>query len=101
MSESKPTTPGFTPGPWKADASGQHIRAADNQAIARVYDVEPYSLPETEANAHLIAAAPDLYAALKDVLAVASANAEDLDDGMVDPSCESARAALAKADGRS
>jgi hypothetical protein len=54
-----PVTGTHTPGPWRSDPSGQHIRSASNQAVARVYDVEPYSITETEANARLIAAAPD------------------------------------------
>lgn len=46
---------------------------------------------ETEANAHLIAAAPDLLEALKGVMAIADRKTDEFD---------LARAAIAKAEGR-
>ena len=51
-------------------------------------------------DARLMAAAPDLLAVLKDVLAVASANAEDLESGETCAACERARAVIAKVEGR-
>ena len=98
---------GFTPGPWSVGAPTGHnpdkvFRGDD--AIASVYGVpvhqhlndlpkwgETYS--EGVANARLIAAAPDLYAALRSYLAEADA-------GHVTVETDSAaRAALAKAQG--
>ena len=74
-------TPKFTPGPWKrdysaitavkTDADGDPVVIAvpfgtnkrNNVRGLDVYSVPPQ--PEADANARLIAAAPDLYAALK------------------------------------
>ena len=68
MSETK-----FTPGPWKATYDSQ-LQAAieiynteDRTMVATLPDrgtVE--AMPEIEANANLIAAAPDMYEALKE-----------------------------------
>ena len=65
-----------TPGPWFTDidnTSGQvgRVRAShkggrDNVCVAEVPSAKDSA--EREANAHLIAAAPDLYAALADLL---------------------------------
>ena len=67
--------PKFTPGPWETDAPydfvtqvwgrGGKVQVAD-------LDIPGDSLcsEEQEANAHLIAAAPELYEALEDALAV-------------------------------
>ena len=95
------TEPKFTPGPWKVERYGENsvIRAAD-QCVGEVYrsEFEPQTLP-TKYNAALIAAAPDLYAALS-----------QLDDAFIsatnwagDPPQEivNARAALRKARGES
>lgn len=75
--------PKYTPGPWKrserADGNWWHI-GARNQAIAAVHAAskkrnEPYA-SMFEANANLIAAAPELLSALEFVL---SAHGEQLD----------------------
>lgn len=57
----------FTPGPWMASAAGQSIRAANGDNIATVCEYGPQSeTPNAQAaNARLIAAAPDLLAALE------------------------------------
>lgn len=65
--------PAFTPGPWTAGqfrdcsfADGFDIGAANNSNVALVhFDARDHELREARANAHLIAAAPDLYAALR------------------------------------
>lgn len=86
-----------TPGPWqhsvKLSGSENHrgfrIWGADGWALA---DVQPADEDGTEgeANARLIAAAPDLLEALKGVLRVADRKTDEFD---------AARAAIAKAEG--
>lgn len=102
------TEANFTPGPWYhkwPDTDWGFIRkAGQNGPIARVcvaYDPDPENdearKTDTEpkpvaANAHLIAAAPDLYASLNDI--VNPSKAESLDKVYL-----RAQAALAKARG--
>lgn len=102
-----------TPGPWLAFWDGtvgpaahatRRLGAADNDAyrdefvqrIARV-EIDRYGRGDREANARLIAAAPDLLAAL---LALVS---PDFDEHPQDfhPDWHAARAAIAKATGES
>lgn len=52
-----------TPGPWHVATGGQQIRSARDQ-IARTWMMRR---GECVANAHLIAAAPDLLAALQEI----------------------------------
>jgi hypothetical protein len=58
--------PEFSPGPWRAvhdeDGSGFDINDATDRCIAYVFTV-------TDGDAHLIAAAPELLAMLKDAIA--------------------------------
>lgn len=58
----------FTPGPWKIDPHGEgpsrYVIDATGDDIARVRGGEP----ETEGNAQLIVAGPDMYALLLDML---------------------------------
>lgn len=94
-----------TPGPWNAvnnDAgTALEIWDDDGQMIA---NVQPQDPPAVEhANARLIAAAPDLLAALRDILATSVARS---DLGTIAPAPRldtvvRARAAIAKAEGRS
>ena len=65
--------PKWTPGPWRYDrtngspTTGEHmIAGAKPGYLAEVRDC---GSGDVRANAHLIAAAPDLYAALDDLLA--------------------------------
>jgi hypothetical protein len=58
-----------TPGPWRVDA--QYICRADGVAIADVWQSMEVSGEEAETNARLIAAAPDLLAALERIMSVA------------------------------
>ena len=76
-----------TPGPWvigKRDHDVVMVDTASGTAICDVYGESD----DRPANARLIAAAPDLLAALKGVIAVADRNTVEFD---------AARAALAKA----
>ena len=105
----------FTRGPWIVDATAnQHIdgahwreiRAGDHgQVLAEVYhdlgDPDPGLTDEdAAANAHLIAAAPDLYEALVDFVEnPAFQIAVGGNPNAVDAMLDRARAALAKARG--
>lgn len=100
-----------TPGPW------EHCHASDGRcACGRIYststDTEVASLASDEdaaqgdervANAHLIAAAPDMLDALEGILAHYVALAESGDAGFWNPEMEpqvlAARAAIKKARG--
>lgn len=63
---------GFTPGPWRIDPDatfiGDHYVGTDQADIALMADWSIDLEPEQWANARLIAAAPDLYDALRLVL---------------------------------
>lgn len=91
----------FTPGPWEIEVTdlGEYINAPDGSTIAGIWFVgEP-----TKANAHLIAAAPELYEALEKAL---QSMLTDNDQVAIDCDCRvcllrreaiaKARAALAK-----
>ena len=94
-----------TPGPWRVIGGGLHI-ASDNAPghvivcrtgrLGMVGDEPKQTLARWEADAHLIAAAPDLLEALEEFL-----KAYDSDELFGDdPSeVEKARAAIAKAKG--
>ena len=82
------TAPKFTPGPW-SEVSAQ-IRAASGSVVCEVFSQpadagKRYGYGVSDANAALIAAAPELYAALDDMVHGR--------DGAI----ERARAALGKA----
>ena len=91
-----------TPGPWRwfvsdsIDTSQPHIKTivgANGQGFALTVGLY---MQEDAANAHLIAAAPDLLAALKAVIANHCPN-----DRVFCGSCSAARDIIAKAEGRS
>lgn len=92
-----------TPGPWRyhgfvvdSDFSGWRVYLPTK--YRRVITVEGTSAAEADANARLIAAAPDLLAALK--AAFQPAGWSHSGDCMCEV-CEMCRAAIAKAEGRS
>jgi len=120
-------TPKFTPGPWElvvelptqygdhVDAGGFRIDADGVEQLAYVWnpnkrinpdslkqeDGEPFGDPNARANAHLIAAAPELWQALK----AASHALRSYQHGNTAPDlaaqvADFADAALAKAEGR-
>jgi hypothetical protein len=63
------SAPKWTPGPWKRGTLARDIIfGADWKVIAEV--LQRLSKEESEANVALIAAAPDLYAALEAVLSI-------------------------------
>lgn len=66
----------FTPGPWRLSLTDDTtVIGPDHQEIAEAMgDYEDDDmLPEVEANARLIAAAPDLYTALEEASALVDA----------------------------
>ena len=88
----------FTPGPWRYDrtngspTTGEHmIAGAKPGYLAEVRDC---GSGDVRANTHLIAAAPDLYAALDGLLGLLDAGS------LYEPQAYAARAALAKARGQ-
>jgi hypothetical protein len=81
-----------TPGPWHtAGEQGVQIRSAKDQ-IAKVWTMRGN---EWKANARLIAAAPELLEALKEIVDAADGAGWE----QLDPSFKKARAAIAKATG--
>lgn len=100
----------FTPGPWKALTNGNTFNsatvvtskdAADGWVCEVFDDSDSCTLPD-EANAHLIAAAPELYDALETLLDINDNGGPfggELYQDRVVRSIECARKALAKARG--
>ena len=80
-----------TPGPWTADYNKPY-----DQWWVSQFDGNPVATTKQEPNAHLIAAAPDLLAALKEIVAGISVGTNP-----DHPWIKEARAAIAKAEGRS
>jgi hypothetical protein len=99
MSE-KVKKPAFTPGPWELHPLvGNFIRPRDHRGPV----IADASGENWEANAHLIAAAPDLYEALAGVVELYVELVNSGDAGFWDPeevsAIVAARAALRKANG--
>lgn len=87
-----------TPGPWRScergdysDYHGASVVIVSPVADMRVAVVHHHGTSEADANASLIAAAPELLAALKEVVRISNRNHAAWDK---------ARAAIAKAEGR-
>lgn len=83
----------FTQGEWVVNGMGSFPKSPNTICITVQLNEkrEPLDVDEYLANAHLIAAAPDMYRALRDLV----------DNGKIffDDDYADARAALAKADG--
>lgn len=103
--ETKQTGVGHTPGPWsvlgRVTAGLAYSAVGGKTLLARVYSEAYRDVAEEEANARLIAAAPDLLTALAALIA----DHDDTYDG--EPmtgekalALEAGRAALSKAEGR-
>lgn len=90
-----------TPGPWSVRKHGYPIITDDakNKWIATIHSVEPEN-EVREANAHLIAAAPELYEALEELCRYAN-DSNDCQYGTLSTRLvkDIAEAALAKARG--
>lgn len=99
--------PKFSPGPWAWHGPDHNIHVAQAEdANMRVCFLT--SNGPTEANAHLIASAPDLYAALKAVLPLLPIcfphhglpGEEDHRNATLDTARDAAISAITKAEGR-
>ena len=92
-----------TPGPWRVDAEryqGDLVVIVDASALTEIAEVYT-SIPEGPANAPLLAAAPDLYAALKaaeSALAIAASYRDD-HKALMQVTLDNSRDVLAKARG--
>lgn len=101
----------FTPGPWKvwsddevySDSGGEKLVVVPDSACGRdVYGTDMVSRDESKRNAHLIAAAPDLYEALEEIEEAARQVMEGvMSISSLDVERRKAIAALAKARGES
>lgn len=96
----------FTPGPWKVepvnyDGDGGTLVRFNGVCIANVWGVLEYRQvdEESSANAHLIAAAPELYEAMEDLLTVLADRKYKGFEARLESHSRIARAALAKARG--
>ena len=88
--------PKWTPGPWIVFTSEDEWGCDTfvGTLTDTLFDVRPWKGPAWQnGNAHLIAAAPDLYAALDGLLGLLDAGS------LYEPQAYAARAALAKARG--
>jgi hypothetical protein len=89
---------GHTPGPWAYDPDGGEIYHPNGQfenALAAVYDLADAA--EQDANARLIAAAPDLLEALTKLRAVFHDGILNSDGAVVSDAIESMCAAIQRA----
>lgn len=104
--KSGPTPPQITPGPWQAEpytTSSAFSVIAGRVGVCEVMTMiagEPASAEERKANAHLIAAAPDLYA-VAEMLLEANRTAQNADQftAKIALVCEYAKAATGKSRG--
>lgn len=94
-----------TPGPWHYrthDGSIGSIDAADGTAVAQAFQVNPISVDLTQAsrvaNAKLIAAAPELLEALKEITEAFEGRCADWENPEFNDCYNKARAAIAKAE---
>jgi len=92
----------YTPGPWKRVANSIKSRKANCVIVRlpaltdRVGDETPEQIERWDADARLIAAAPELLEALEDLLLMAIFGSVPT---ALMPECDAARAAIAKAKG--
>lgn len=93
----------FTPGPWRRRFKNiGHVTAENGAVIAKCERLT--SLCNVQANAYLISAAPDMYAALEGMIGQAIAcfaehYGENPEGGSLPEHIQKAQAALAKARG--
>ena len=88
-----------TPGPWRVVDSWNDYMVESQNGEEIIWQDGPHDTPTiNEANARLIAAAPDLLEALESMLQ-SFLITQSLDDYPIDAPCNKARAAIAKAKG--
>ena len=98
-------TPKHTPGPWRIHRyAACVVEGEDGRTVATTGGYSDNTsdgayVVENEANAHLIAAAPDLLATLKSTVIALEECADCLDSYRIGQ-LEAARSAIAKAEGR-
>ena len=91
---------GHTPGPWRyrrTYSNGEEVGCA---VMPMGYDLSTSNLDENEANARLIAAAPELLAACQSLMRAEGMQRGDRDGctmGEISQAIDAARAAIAKA----
>jgi len=87
-----------TPGPWSIDGEGTNamVRGADLTIVAVRHRLTGQT---HEANARLIAAAPELLEALEDLVYLAEAAMREVGEYDIEAELADARAAIAKARG--
>ena len=92
-----------TPGPWGVDGAGQVCKRAENGSwdLIAYLDESPY-YHNKFANAHLIAAAPAMYEALRQAYAYLTEMGCDCEEGQSCGDCIvcQCETALAQADGK-
>ena len=86
---------GHTPGPWKIDATDDSVRDSNEHQICDFNWTD--DVGRSQANARLIASAPELLAALRNVTDLAAATSLLGEDA---ESVKRARSAIARAEGR-
>lgn len=84
-----------TPGPWRVDPSMSLCIDSPSGNVGLMNLARPKA--ESEANARIVAAAPDLLEAL---IELATEERRDDDDPVLEAARAKARAAIAKAEGR-
>ena len=85
----------YTKGEWKLKVSKTGWQIGSEHHLIAYY--ASTQNPEAEANAHLIAAAPDMYEALKFLVAW---DASYDDAALISKACSYARKAIAKVEGK-
>lgn len=88
-----------TPGPWAYYPDAVAVCVVRNHTVKVLADFGKCDLPETEANARLIAAAPELLEAISTMLGAAEADCLDDKSNVWRSAMIGARAAIAKATG--
>jgi len=90
-----------TPGPWRLSSGDETEIFSGAKPVARAHcgGLTSVKLPEAEANARLIAAAPELLAALEEMYALYADHAQYDEEGHETAAINSARAAIARATG--
>ena len=91
---------GYTPGPWRVGSPGMGAGKVCTVEGRRIVGEASWYCEQAEANARLMAAAPDLLAACKDTLDYwETTGFADCDEGC-DCIVDQMRAAIAKAEGK-
>ena len=89
-----------TPGPWDTGEDGWIVESAKGWAVSHAVVFRgKHGEGEDFANARLIAAAPDLLAALEELTRTAASLVDYHDDPETEAAIDVARAAIAKAKG--